>query len=52
MYSGSYEEVVRDIPQLVNEYLVVVTNKNADRILSNVKMLEINISDAVKVMGK
>ncbi|MGD0795840.1 MAG: hypothetical protein ABR958_09735 [Dehalococcoidales bacterium] len=26
--------------------------KNADRILANVKMLEIDISDAVKVMGK
>jgi len=26
--------------------------KNADRILANVKMLEINISDAAKVAGK
>ncbi len=26
--------------------------KNADRILSNVKMLEINVNDVVKILGK
>ncbi len=37
------KEISRGIPAVV---------KNADRILANVKMLEINISDAADVIGK
>ncbi len=31
---------------------IPAVDKNADRILANVKMLEIDISDAAEVMGK
>jgi hypothetical protein len=31
---------------------IPAVDKNADRILADVKMLEINISDAAEVMGK
>ena len=31
---------------------IPAVDKNADRILANVKMLEINISDAAEVKGK
>ncbi len=31
---------------------IPAVDKNADRILANVKMLEINISDAAEIMGK
>jgi hypothetical protein len=37
------KEIAGDIPAV---------QKNADRILANVKMLEINISDVVEVLGK
>ena len=31
---------------------IPTVQKNADRILANVKMLEINISDAAEILGK
>jgi len=31
---------------------IPAVDKNADRILANVKMLEIDISDAAEIMGK
>lgn len=31
---------------------IPTVEKNADRILANVKMLEINISDAAEILGK
>ena len=37
------KEIAGDIPTV---------QKNADRILANVKMLEINISDAAEILGK
>lgn len=37
------KEIAGDIPAV---------QKNADRILANVKMLEINISDVAEVLGK
>jgi len=39
-----------DLKEIAGDFPTVV--KNCDRILADVRMLEINISDAAEVMGK